>query len=661
MGLDTRKRANDDTTDSTSEVNLIAPPPGPILGHRQDHNPKRIGKRSGPQKQPRESKANTMKRLFPLIGGRGLWNCGNTCFLNATIQCLGAIDEVIQALILTNKTTTTQEKLMICIRELQQPGTAYVPTSLIQQIPHLICYKEGEPADAHELLIAMINDISIPILQIFQGQMAPTVQCAHCDKVTITTAHAQDISLQVDADSNTSLGARLLNFFQPETLEGDDSYWCDTCLRLCKATKTLSYTHVPTILIIHLKRLILGRKIQTHVPFDMVLDMKPYMAPGYTSTQTMELIGIITHQGTTEQGHYVTITRKGDKWFSYNDAIVTQATVTKLLQTQAYILMYRKMDHNGETGPKGSRNSTTHQNPTTKKPKLSHEVEYKSVEPLTPGPRAKFPEQNTPGLQKSIGGETPQPSPINGEGGLKENLLIVDILPTTRPDPQAPTRGKGEGGGAELPEGDPAFELTHNPPLEEVKPRQSAIVRLDQPVNENTNLPHTILTFQTPGTREEGAVVGADEPGGDPTPKLVLVELELGHSKDEKTPAQNIPYQQKSIGGDTPQPRPSGGEGLPKAKPMMLDILPTNRPQALETRGEGEVADGDGLGKDLPFEQAHHSPLVNLEPDHPGNENTNFPQTMLTFLELSQGRVEELTSLLSELIGTPLTTEMTCK
>ena len=33
---------------------------------------------------------------------------------------------------------------------------------------------------------------------------------------------------------------------------------------------------------------------------------------------------------------------------------------------------------------------------------------------------------------------------------------------------------------------------------------------------------------------------------------------------------------------------------------------------------------------------------------------------MLTFLRLSQGRVEEVISLLIELIGTPLTTEMTC-
>ena len=97
---------------------------------------------------------------------------------------------------------------MICIRELQQPGTAYIPTSLIQQIPHLICYREEDPADAHELLIAMINDISEPILQIFQGQMASKVQCTHCDNITTTTVHTQDISLHIDADSNTSLGER---------------------------------------------------------------------------------------------------------------------------------------------------------------------------------------------------------------------------------------------------------------------------------------------------------------------------------------------------------------------------------------------------------------------------------------------------------------------
>jgi len=179
----------------------------------------------------------------------------------------------------------------------------------------------------------------------------------------------------------------------------------------------------------------------------------------------MELIGIITHQGTKEQRHYVTITRKGNKWISYNDAMVTQVTVTELLQTQAYIIIYRKMDHVGGTGTNGLRNSITIQKSTSKKPKLSHKMECRPVESLPPGPRVKFPEQNIPCQQKSIGGDTPQPSPIYGEGLLKANLMTLDILPTNRPDPQAPeTRGEGEVVGAEEPGGDSPFEPVHNPP-----------------------------------------------------------------------------------------------------------------------------------------------------------------------------------------------------
>ena len=132
------------------------------------------------------------------------------------------------------------------------------------------------------------------------------------------------------------------SLLQPETLEGENAYWCDTCHKPCRATKTLSYTHIPTILIIHLKRLILGEKIQTHIPFNTVLEMKPYLAPGQASPQTMELIGIISHQGTKEHGHYVAITKKGNEWISHNDAKVTQATLTQLHQTQAYIMIYRK-------------------------------------------------------------------------------------------------------------------------------------------------------------------------------------------------------------------------------------------------------------------------------------------------------------------------------
>jgi len=126
--------------------------------------------------------------------------------------------------ILTKKSTTTQDRLPVCIKELQGPGTAYTPAPLIQQIPNLIRYTIGEPADAHELLIALINDISEPISQVFQGQMASTVKCSNCDRTTIKTDNTQDISLHIEEDVSLSLEERLFDFFQSETLEGANAY-----------------------------------------------------------------------------------------------------------------------------------------------------------------------------------------------------------------------------------------------------------------------------------------------------------------------------------------------------------------------------------------------------------------------------------------------------
>jgi len=94
----------------------------------------------------------------------------------------------------------------------------------------------------------------------------------------------------------------------------------------------------------------LGKKIQNHIPFDTTLDLEPYMTPGHSSTQDMNLIGIISHQGTKDNGLYTAMTNREDKWTLYNDAITTQTTTKHIHQTQAYILMYRKTAHSTRRG-----------------------------------------------------------------------------------------------------------------------------------------------------------------------------------------------------------------------------------------------------------------------------------------------------------------------
>ena len=91
-------------------------------------------------------------------------------------------------------------------------------------------------------------------------------------------------------------------------------------------------------------------------------------------------------------------------------------------------------------------------------------------------------------------------------------------------------------------------------------------------------------------------------------------------------------------------------------------------PQVLETRREGEVGgatERDGLsGPPTERPDYRKKPLPLPQEKEPGqseNEPINLFQSISVFFQISQGRIEKLTSLLSKLSGTPLTMETSCK
>jgi len=352
----------------------------------------------------------------------------------------------------------------------------------------------GEPADAREFLVALINE-SEPISQLFQGQMSSTVKCSICERSTIKTDNTQDISLQIDEDANLSLEDSLHDFFQSETLEGENAYWCDTCERTCQVTKTLSYTRTPTILINHLKRLILGKKMQTHISFDTTLGLESYMAPSPTQPYNMDLIDIISHHGTKDNGHYTTMTRRDDKWTLYDDAIVTQTPMSHIHQTQAYILMYRKADPRPEP-----RESVPKDIPK------KHENRLRAKKDLNPGPRKKqnreIPDPQPDLLIQSPSGQNLRrqvhrdsgtnsapraeiPTEIQGPPDTALNAHV-----TTPPDPKANSIEDG-GGGMEGSGENTTSTTRENEKEHPLQPEE----QLRQPPEEPTTLLQSIPIF----------------------------------------------------------------------------------------------------------------------------------------------------------------------
>jgi len=136
----------------------------------------------------------------------------------------------------------------------------------------------------------------------------------------------------------------------------------------------------------------------------------------------MKPIGIISHQGTKDNGHYTAMTKRVDKWTLYNDAITTQTTTKHIHQTQAYILMYRKTEQStgkGKSIPIHIPKKLDSQ-PRAKwnlNPRLETQQRRETHSPQTELPIKTPPGKNLPQQGRRDGGA----SPVFGEGSPKEN------------------------------------------------------------------------------------------------------------------------------------------------------------------------------------------------------------------------------------------------
>jgi ubiquitin carboxyl-terminal hydrolase 22/27/51 len=190
-------------------------------------------------------------------------------------------------------------------------------------------------------------------------------------KKELAAAAAKDLRIQIP-----TLGDMLRAFTTPEPLS-PEQYKCTNCSERRSAQKQTRIRKLPAILCVHVKRFgmkqlgtgtLVPEKYEGKMDFSLTLDMGPYTtrppvrngehkkAPasskekgkddggaksGRADDFIYDLDCVVVHQGEHAQnGHYFAFCRQDNKWFRFDDEIVSATTTEDVMRQEAYLLFY---------------------------------------------------------------------------------------------------------------------------------------------------------------------------------------------------------------------------------------------------------------------------------------------------------------------------------
>lgn len=239
--------------------------------------------------------------------------------------------------------------------------------------------------DAHEFCNYLVNETIESLTSemgsstnwctdIFQGLITNETKCLLCEKVSSKDETFLDLSIDIPpGESAYSLTYSLNNFSKLEHLSHQNKFYCNTCLSLQEAVKTINIKKTPEVLIINFKRFKYDEKLDRMVKlFDSILyplslrlfnttgrraELAHGSSPSHDANEGFSLYSLyalVVHiGGGPMHGHYIALCKsQGGLWFLFDDETVELVEESYVLRffgngpglASAYILFYEKVD-----------------------------------------------------------------------------------------------------------------------------------------------------------------------------------------------------------------------------------------------------------------------------------------------------------------------------
>lgn len=403
------------------------------------------------------------RKIGPPLGFK---NLGNTCYLNSVLQCLTYTPPLANFCLQFQHSAfcdslTQQDKKSDCpfcllekriVRSLSVDLTLDTPGKIISGLKIFAeHFRFGRQEDAHEFLRYVIDAChttclrlkklqqqrrkfvsngggdgvggSSVVKEIFGGALQSQVKCLSCGNESNKVDEIMDIS--IDVINSSSVKEAFQKFFQPEILDGNNKYKCDSCKKLVAARKQMSILQAPNILVIQLKRFegIYGGKIDKAISFEEVLVLSSFMCKTSQDPQPeYKLFATIVHSGySPDSGHYYAYIKDAiGNWYCCNDSCVSVSSLQEVFSDKAYILFFSRTKQrpalpNKKSATNGTKPHDSNGTDSSKIPKsVNHQLQ-------------KVDSPTTSKVDKVFIG--PQRKPVSfGNFGAKKPPAIVKVI-----------------------------------------------------------------------------------------------------------------------------------------------------------------------------------------------------------------------------------------